>query len=118
MIDMAPKRQRCGSSTHPSSDEDSSGDNMEKFSTPEAQSEFNRLMSRSVAKERWFLPITHVRLVRMIRGLGWEGFCEAPSPVPLSVVREIYANAKAEKMGFVWFKVLLWTIGRLLFVRF
>jgi hypothetical protein len=33
----------------------------------------------------------------MITTKGWEGICEAPEPVPLGIVREFYANAKAEK---------------------
>ena len=36
----------------------------------------------------------------MIRDKGWETFCEAPEAVPLSIVREFYANAKAEMNGF------------------
>lgn len=31
---------------------------------------------------------------------GWETICEAPEAVPLSVVKEFYANAKTERDGF------------------
>ena len=37
----------------------------------------------------------------MILEMGWVPFCEAPAIVPISVVREFYANAKAEKNGFM-----------------
>ena len=36
----------------------------------------------------------------MIAEKGWIAFCESPEAVPMSVVREFYANAKAEKNGF------------------
>ena len=36
----------------------------------------------------------------MIVAKGWTFFCEAPEAVPMSVVREFYANAKADRNGF------------------
>lgn len=73
----------------------------EKFTSPDAQAEFSRLLSKAVAKERGFLPHpTDGYLFRMITKKGWESFCEAPEPVPLSIVREFYANAKANKNGY------------------
>lgn len=72
-----------------------------KFTSPEAQAEFTRLISKVVAKERRFIPTAQDgELVGMILEKGWESFCEAPSAVPLSIVREFYANAKAEKNRF------------------
>ena len=51
-------------------------------------------MGKPIAKERGFLPSPgDGRLVEMIRNRGWESFCEAPEPVPMSIVREFYANA-------------------------
>lgn len=59
-----------------------------KFTSPEAQTEFTRLLSKAVAKERGFLPQpTDWHLFKMIIDRGWESFCEAPGPVPLSIVR-------------------------------
>ncbi|XP_074362086.1 uncharacterized protein LOC141702285 [Apium graveolens] len=33
--------------------------------------------------------------------MGWVIFCETPAAIPKSVVHEFYANAKAEKNGFI-----------------
>ncbi|KAK1391375.1 hypothetical protein POM88_010431 [Heracleum sosnowskyi] len=94
-----PKRGRFAgsSSTRRSSSEEEScvGIGGEKFSSPEAQLEFTRLLSKAVAKERGFLPQpTDGHLFNMITKRGWESFCEAPEPVPLSIVREFYAMLK------------------------
>ncbi|KAK1378176.1 hypothetical protein POM88_024920 [Heracleum sosnowskyi] len=100
-----PKRGRYAgsSSTRRSSSEEelSMGVGGENFSSPEAQEEFTWLLSKAVAKERGFLPQpTDGHLFSMITKRGWESFCEAPEPVPLSIVREFYANAKADKNGY------------------
>ncbi|KAK1375282.1 hypothetical protein POM88_031475 [Heracleum sosnowskyi] len=100
-----PKRGRLvgSSSTRRSSSEEesSAGVGMQKFSSPEAQLEFNRLLAKPVAKERGFLPrSSDGHLLAMITKRGWESFCEAPQPVPLSIVREFYANARADKNGY------------------
>ena len=72
-----------------------------KFSTPEAQEEFTRLLSKPVANERWFLPTSQDgELVEMIRDKGGETFCEVPEAVPLSIVHEFYANAKTTMDGY------------------
>ena len=39
-------------------------------------------------------------LLPMIAEKGWMTFCESPEAVPLSVVCEFYANAKADKNGY------------------
>ena len=84
-----------------STDSSSSGYGAINFTTPEAQAEFTRLMGKSTTKERGFLPSPDDgKLVEMIQSRGWESFCEAPAAVPLSIVREFYANAKAEQNGF------------------
>ena len=36
----------------------------------------------------------------MIQSRGWESFREAPEAVPLSIVWEFYANARADKNGY------------------
>ncbi|KAK1394370.1 hypothetical protein POM88_013426 [Heracleum sosnowskyi] len=100
-----PKRGRYAGSSSTrrtsSSDDSSAGFGGDKFSSPEASVEYARLLSKAVAKERGFIP-THRdgNLVAMITTKGWEGICEAPEPVPLGIVREFYANAKAEKNGY------------------
>ncbi|KAL8088477.1 hypothetical protein AgCh_038304 [Apium graveolens] len=74
---------------------------MPRFSTPEAEEEYTRLLAKPIAKERGFLPYgTGGNLLKMILEMGWVLFCEVPAAVPMSVVREFYANAKAEKNGF------------------
>lgn len=101
---MAPKSARVvgSGSTHPSFDEESSmGFGGNKFSSPEAQAEFTRLMSKAVDKERGFLLTAQDGdLLEMIIDKSWESFCEASAAVQLSIVREFYANAKADKNGF------------------
>ncbi|KAL8116363.1 hypothetical protein AgCh_022749 [Apium graveolens] len=97
---MAPKRQRTqvGSST---TDSSSAGGVRPRFSTPEAEEEYMRLLSKPIAKERGFLPFRREgKLLEMILEMGWEPFCEAPAAVSMSVVREFYDNTKAEKNGF------------------
>ena len=102
---MAPKRARHAgsSSTRPvSSDESTMGvGDANKFVSPEAHAEFTRLLSKSVAKERGFFPTSQDgELIEMIRNHGWEAFCEVPEAVPLSIVHEFYANAKATMDGY------------------
>ena len=84
-----------------STDSSSLGVEVSKFTTPEAREEFTRLLGKPIAKERGFLPSPgDGELVQMIRNRGWESFCEAPAPVPMSIVREFYANARADQNGY------------------
>ena len=39
-------------------------------------------------------------LVQMIQERGWESFCEALEAVLMSIVREFYANARADQNGY------------------
>ena len=72
-----------------------------KFSTPEAEAEFTRLLGKRITKEMGFLPPPgDGELVQMIQERGWESFCEAPGAVPMSIVREFYANARADQNGY------------------
>lgn len=51
-------------------------------------------MTKPVVKERGFLPTREDGdLMQMIQQRGWES-------VPLTIIRDFYANAKAEKNGF------------------
>ena len=60
-----------------------------------------RLLSKPIAKERDFLPSgKDGKLLEMIMEMGLVAFCETPAAVPMSVVREFYANAKADNNGF------------------
>ena len=77
------------------------GSGVNKFTTPEAQEKFTRLMGKPIAKERGFLPSPgDGGLLQMIQSRGWESYCEAPEAVPLSIVREFYANARTDKDGY------------------
>ncbi|MGI4673537.1 hypothetical protein ACR2XN_29160 [Klebsiella pneumoniae] len=38
-------------------------------------------------------------MLENIQERGWEQFCEEPEPVPMTVVREFYANAGVESNG-------------------
>ena len=72
-----------------------------EFSSDGARTEFQRLMNKSILKERGFLPTSEDGdLVRMIQERGWESFCEAPEAVPLAIIREFYANAKENRDGY------------------
>ena len=72
-----------------------------RFVDANAEEEYARLLTRPVLKERGFLPSgSDGELMPMIAEKGWIVFCESPEAVPLSVVREFYANAKAEQNGF------------------
>lgn len=101
---MAPKRQQLvgsSSGTRPSSGEDSnSGGEMEKFVTPEAETEYNRLLSKGVVRERMLLSSKEVEMVAMIRERGWALLCEFANAVPLNIVQEFYANAKVDKNNY------------------
>ena len=37
----------------------------------------------------------------MIQERGWESFCEAQGAIPMSIVREFYANARADQNGYL-----------------
>lgn len=96
---MAPKKQRIvgGSSSNPSTEEDF--DN-KIFVSRQAQDEFDSLMMRLVIKERGFAPSSEDgELADMVDERGWADFCAKPESIPLSVVKEFYANAKMEKNG-------------------
>ena len=46
-----------------------------RFTTPEAEEEYHRLLTKPVSKERGFLPTTDDgKLLQMIRSKGWEIF--------------------------------------------
>ena len=97
---MAPKRQRTQVSSN-TTDSSSAGGVRPRFSTPEAEAEYKRLLSKPIAKERGFLPSRKDgKLLEMILKMEWVAFFEVPAVVPMSVVRELYANAKAKKNGF------------------
>lgn len=103
---MAPKRARVvGSSSRgrslSGSDSSSGDDDMGKFRSDEARAEYVKLMTRSVAKDRIWLPIAaDGEIVGMIQERGWQNLCELTSAVPLSIVREFYANAKETRDGY------------------
>ena len=102
---MPPKRTRYATSSsaqQATSEASSMHDEDEiRFSTPEAEEEFQKLLSKPVGKERGFLPtIQDGDLLEMIRAKGWEFFCETPEAVPLSIVKEFYANAKPAMDGY------------------
>lgn len=60
-----------------------------RFLSPEAEAEYQRLLSKPVGKERGFLPTAEDGdLLKMIRHKGCETFWESPEAVPLSIVRE------------------------------
>ena len=71
------------------------------FVSSETQQEFTRLMSKTVFRDRGFLPSPDDgELAAMVQERGWETFCAAPEPVPLAVVREFYATVKEARNGF------------------
>lgn len=49
---------------------------MEKFVSLEAKTEYARLLSKRVIKERLLLPTKDVKMVSMIDERGWALFCE------------------------------------------
>ena len=58
-------------------------------------------MGKPIAKERDFLPSPgDGGLVQMIQERGWKSFCEAPGAIPMSILREFYANARADQNGY------------------
>ncbi|WOG86429.1 hypothetical protein DCAR_0205633 [Daucus carota subsp. sativus] len=100
---MAPKRARRsqGPSTQAPTSSDSSSMGEVEFTSDGARTEFQRLMNKSIVKERGFLPTAEDgELLNMIQERGWESFCEAPEAVPLAIIREFYANAKENRDGF------------------
>ncbi|KAK1387686.1 hypothetical protein POM88_015864 [Heracleum sosnowskyi] len=100
---MAPKRGRDVVSSSNLEEEVSPEYDVNKFVSKEAQDEFENLLTKGVVKERAFIPSAEDgELGAMVKEHGWSGFCAGPVSVPLSIVREFYANAKQEKNGFTW----------------
>ena len=100
---MAPKRARVveSSSSNPTSGSLRGTAARPRFVDAAAEEEYTRLLTKPVLKERGFLPSGRDgELMPMIAEKGWISFCESPEAVPLSVVREFYANAKADRNGF------------------
>lgn len=82
-------------SKQPSTEEEFDGT---RFVSKEAQEEFEALNLKSVIKERGFAPSsTDGELENMIDEMGWSAFCVQPVGIPLSVVKEFYANAKMDR---------------------
>ncbi|KAK1378407.1 hypothetical protein POM88_025151 [Heracleum sosnowskyi] len=114
---MASKRQRvvigggsegasgsgAGGRRNPlsSSSSDSGGGNGgPQFLSNEAREAYNDLLGRPVARERGLLPTaSDGYMLENIEERGWEQFCETPEPVPMTVVREFYANASVDRNG-------------------
>ena len=72
-----------------------------RFLDVNAEEEYARLFTKPVLKERGFLPSGRDgELMPMIAEKGWIVLCEAPEAIPLSVVRDFYANTKDERNGF------------------
>lgn len=135
---MAPKRQRVvvgnregvggsgagGRNPRSSSSSDSGGGNGgPRFISDEAREKYAELLGRPIARERGLLPTaSDGNMLVNIQERGWEQVCEIPDPVPMTVVREFYANASVEKNGISQvrgFRVdSVWIIGRVLFVVF
>lgn len=93
---MGPKRVRAASSSSSSSGghEEDIVDHS-KFPCLEAQQEYYRIIAKTFIKERGFRPEGQDgELCVMIRERGWGGLTAAPMPIPMSIVREFYANAK------------------------
>ena len=103
---MPPKRARTSNVESSEASAPSSGSSRGTASRPRftdqfATEEYSRLLTKPIFKERGFLPSAqNGRLLNMIVDKGWTAFCEAPEAVPMSVVREFYANAKADRNGF------------------
>ena len=96
---MAPKRaRRAESSSVQAQSSDSSGmggSGVNKFTSPEAQAEYTRLLGKPIAKERVFLPSPgDGELVEMIQERGWESFCEAPGPIPMLMLGRIKTGTR------------------------
>ena len=73
---MAPKRQRTQVSSS-TTDSSSACGVRHRFSTPEAETEYVRLLSKPIAKEHGFLPSgKDGKLLEMILEMGWVPFCE------------------------------------------
>ncbi|XP_074367782.1 uncharacterized protein LOC141708181 [Apium graveolens] len=97
---MAPKRQRTQVSSSTTDSSSASAVRL-RFSTPDVEAKYTRLLSKPIVKERGFLPSgKDGKLLEMILEMGWVPFCEAPTAVPMSVVCEFNVNAKAKKNGF------------------
>lgn len=100
---MAPKRSRTidSSSTFPTADSSRGTAARPRLVDRAAEEEYTRLLTKPILKERGFLPSGRDgELLPMIAEKGWISFCESPEGVPMSVVREFYANAKADKNGY------------------
>ena len=100
---MTPKRARTidSSSTVPTADSSRGTVARPRLNDRAAEEEYTRLLGKPILKKRGFLPSGRDgELLPMIAEKGWIAFCESPEAVPMSVVREFYANAKAEKNGF------------------
>ncbi|KAL8089245.1 hypothetical protein AgCh_038872 [Apium graveolens] len=66
-----------------------------------ADEEYARRLTKPILKNRGFLPSgKDGELLSMIAEKGWITFCESPEADPMSMVREFYANAKADKNGY------------------
>ena len=94
---MAPKRSRTvdSSNTIPTSDSSRGTAAKPRLVDRDAEEEYARLLTKLILKERGFLPSGRDgELLPMIAEKGWIYFCKSPEAVPMSVVREFYANAK------------------------
>ena len=100
---MAPKRSRTvdSSNTIPTSDSSRGTAAKPRLVDRDAEEEYARLLTKPILKERWFFPSGRDgELLPMIAEKGWITFCESSEAVPMSVVREFCANAKADKNGY------------------
>lgn len=71
-----------------------------QFITDGAREEYERMLGRTIARERGLLPTVNDGYILMnIQERGWEQFCEVPEPVPVNIIREFYANASVNKNG-------------------
>ena len=81
---MAPKRARVSTAASSEASAPSSGSSRGTASRPRftdqtASEEYSRLLTKSILKERGFLPTAqNGRLLNMIADKGWSSFCEAP----------------------------------------
>lgn len=66
-----------------------------KFMNLASQQEYYRIVAKAFVKERGFkLEDQDGQLCAMIRKREWVGLTATPTPIPMSIVREFYANVK------------------------